>query len=734
MSEETGNTPRIENFGPYRFDLDRSTLYKGSEPVILSRKRLEVLQLLAEHAGSIVRREEIIKRVWPDQSVEENNLAMQIFHLRRDLEDDPRNPVYIVTIPGIGYLLRTERTGEQPPTSFESKSAPELVAQKRTGLLALLRLPYVALSLGGVCLALGLLIGYSIWNSRQPALALVTPYTSLPGIESAPAFSPDGRWLVFSSEGETGHNRDLYLKSQDSNEPIRLTDHPEIDSDGCWSPDGQRIAFLRRSEENSKQRRLIIISNLNGGPGSRIEEEIAAVGGDLDWSPDGQYFAVGEITDVDGSNGLLLLPGAGGASRRLTSPVPGELTRDIKPRFSPNGRQLAFLRLRDGETSLTDLYVIDRPSGTDSTPPRQLTFDGRRITDLQWMPDGRSIIISSDRSGQRQLWQIPLDGGAPRVVSSITDKVESFDLTADGRLLAYAEKLEDTMIAVRPLSTPPGQPLPSPCIINSSSSDDTPRLSQQGDRIAFVSARTGQNEIWIANADCTGQRMLPTFPNKDGVGSPRWSPDGRRITFDRRDKKVINVFIFDLLRLPNGEIRSALAPLEVPTNGFSNLMPSWSADGQRIYFESSRSGASQIWQQELASGIQSQVTGIGGREAVESADGTKIFFTFNNTIWQRNRLSGSEEQVRELEGFQIGRYWCVGKQSIYFVPRSANVIESIQRFDLATRRIEKIGEIGGFPTRSVPGLSVDAEERLLAISYISYRTGDIKLAENWINF
>jgi hypothetical protein len=79
MSEQTGNTPRIERFGPYRFDLDRSTLYRGTEPVILARKRLEVLQLLAEHASSIVRREEIIKRVWPDQLIEENNLAIQIF-------------------------------------------------------------------------------------------------------------------------------------------------------------------------------------------------------------------------------------------------------------------------------------------------------------------------------------------------------------------------------------------------------------------------------------------------------------------------------------------------------------------------------------------------------------------------------------------------------------------------------------------------------------------------------
>lgn len=732
MSEQTGNTPRIERFGPYRFDLNRSTLYRGTEPVILSRKRLEVLQLLAEHAGSIVRREEIIKRVWPDQLIEENNLAMQIFHLRRDLEDDPGNPVHIITIPGIGYLLRTEQAGQAPPNDVHPQAASGRIGPRRMSL--------VALSVGGTCLVLGLLIGYSVWSSRQPTMAEVRPYTSLPGIENEPAFSPDGRWLVFSSEGETGNNRDLYLKGQDSSEPIRLTNHPEIDSDGCWSPDGQRIAFLRRNEENSKRRQLIILSNVTGGPGGMIEpgrmveEEIAEVGRDLDWSPDGRHFAVGEITDEDGSSGLLLLPSAGGVSRRLTTPVAGELTRDLKPRFSPDGRHLAFLRIRDGETSLTDLYVVDLASGSDIPPPRQLTFDRRRITDLQWRPNGQSIIISSDRSSQRQMWQIPLNGSAPRLVSSITDNVENFDLTADGQFLAYTVKLEDTMIEIRPLSPPAGETVTAPCIINSSSNDDSPRLSQQGDRVVFVSARTGHNEIWIANADCTGQRMIPTFPNKDGLGSPRWSPDGRRIAFDRRDQKLINVFVVDLLSLATGELRSSLAPLNLATNGFSNIMPSWSQDGRRLYFDSSRTGTSQIWQQDLETGVQNPVTTIGARESVESNDGSTFFFTHQNRLWQLDRGSGREEGIRELEGFQIGRYWHVGSRSIYFIPRTSNVLESIYRFDLATRQVEKVGTIGGFPTRSVPGLSVTPDERLMAISYISYRTGDIKLAENWIKF
>jgi DNA-binding winged helix-turn-helix (wHTH) protein len=79
MSTTSGTSSRIVKFGEYRFDLENSTLYRGNEPVILPRKRAEVFRLLAERAGNIVRKEEIIERVWPEQFVDENNLTLQIF-------------------------------------------------------------------------------------------------------------------------------------------------------------------------------------------------------------------------------------------------------------------------------------------------------------------------------------------------------------------------------------------------------------------------------------------------------------------------------------------------------------------------------------------------------------------------------------------------------------------------------------------------------------------------------
>lgn len=703
------NRPHLEEFGPYRFDVHRSTLYRGNVPVILPRKRMEVLRFLVEHAGSTVRKEEIIEQVWPNQFVDENNLTLQVFKLRRDLEEDPSKPVYILTVPGVGYMLcPTPPIAVAPPLPPPSTKPPWLAG----------RLPIILLLVIGLLTAL-LLVAISL-NRPPTQPAMVRPYTSLPGLESDPAFAPDGHQLAFSSEGETNNNRDLYLKPNENEEPIRLTNHPEIDSHPVWSPDGRQIAFLRRGELSENTNRLVILSDLRGVGSTAAEKEIAIVGKGLDWSPDGRHFVVADAAESQTGSGLSLLSIDGRETRRLTIPVAGKVTTDIHPRFSPGGEKIAFLRSQDSHTALTDLFLVD----IEREDIRQLTFDQRRIVDLDWMPDGRSIIIAGDRDGQRRLWRIPLDGGPAVMVTSINEKVEDFTLSPDGQRLAFTERTEDTTIEIRRLDENGPNSAGSPCLINSSAIDDSPRFSPDGTRLAFISGRSGRNEIWIARDDCRGLTKVPTFDSAGGPGSPRWSPNGRWLAFDRRDGQLINSFLVDLLDAGKGPL-----PLRILEN--SNLTPAWSSDGQRIYFESSRVGQSQIWQQHLGSGQQSRVTIGKGRDPVETADGSSLFYTRDNQLWRRDQQTGLEEPVRELAAVQVGRNWCITPQSVYFIPRTSNIRPIVHRFDLRTRQVRKIMELGGFPVRSVPGLCVTPDEKRLAVSYFNYRIGDIKLATSW---
>ena len=90
-------------FGDFRFYPDERLLSRDGQAVTLTPKCFDILQVLVEHNGYLVEKEELMKAVWPDAFVEEGNLTQSISLLRRALGDNPDGPHYIETIPRYGY-------------------------------------------------------------------------------------------------------------------------------------------------------------------------------------------------------------------------------------------------------------------------------------------------------------------------------------------------------------------------------------------------------------------------------------------------------------------------------------------------------------------------------------------------------------------------------------------------------------------------------------------------------
>lgn len=90
-------------FGAFRVDANERVLYRDGTPVHLPPKVFETLLVLVEQSGHIVEKQELIKRVWPDTFVEENNLSQYIFMLRKTLSDGLREKGCIETVPRRGY-------------------------------------------------------------------------------------------------------------------------------------------------------------------------------------------------------------------------------------------------------------------------------------------------------------------------------------------------------------------------------------------------------------------------------------------------------------------------------------------------------------------------------------------------------------------------------------------------------------------------------------------------------
>src|SRR3979409_1225875 len=90
-------------FGPFRLDPAEHILLRDDKVVALTPKAFETLALLVRSCGHLVRKEELLERVWHDTIVEEGNLNVIIHTLRKALGDDPRESKYIETVAKCGY-------------------------------------------------------------------------------------------------------------------------------------------------------------------------------------------------------------------------------------------------------------------------------------------------------------------------------------------------------------------------------------------------------------------------------------------------------------------------------------------------------------------------------------------------------------------------------------------------------------------------------------------------------
>src|SRR6516225_5816737 len=143
----------ILRFGPFRLDPADETLWLGSDRVPLRPKSFAVLLYLAQHAGRLVTKDELLSNVWRGITVNEELLRGYIRELRRLLGDDPHSPKLIETVPRRGYRFLPQVTSEVDTSSADpsaerttpSRASPITVGvlHSLTGMMAWTESPVV---------------------------------------------------------------------------------------------------------------------------------------------------------------------------------------------------------------------------------------------------------------------------------------------------------------------------------------------------------------------------------------------------------------------------------------------------------------------------------------------------------------------------------------------------------------------------------------------------------------
>jgi Tol biopolymer transport system component len=166
-----------------------------------------------------------------------------------------------------------------------------------------------------------------------------------------------------------------------------------------------------------------------------------------------------------------------------------------------------------------------------------------------------------------------------------------------------------------------------------------PIISPNGRRIVFRSNRSGSDEIWVCDSDGSNAQQLTSFGGAL-TGTPRWSPDSKQIVFDSRAGGEANVYVIDA----NGG-----GAKKVETGTRMNSLPSWSHDGNWIYFATGLTHSKlTLWRVAATGGRAVQLTKTASIMPLESPDGQYVYFVrFTEEkfrLW-RVRPDGSGESM-----------------------------------------------------------------------------------------
>jgi Tol biopolymer transport system component len=574
----------------------------------------------------------------------------------------------------------------------------------------------------GLAVALALATATWLWR-RPPDVPLdpprLVPLTAMRGNEEGAWLSPDGEQVAFTWNGEKEDNFDIYVKMIGTSDVLRLTTDPARDIMPSWSPDGKQIAYVRLGPDGN---RVHLISPLGGS--DRKLSDFPLAFGTPSWSPDSRWLAVARAPKggpfAIGSDGLYLLPVNGGEPRALR--MPEEVARNsFGPAFAPDGRHLAYLT---GSGASQHVAVIDL--GADYEPigtPRRVTKrpmypDGGAC----WTRDGKSILYVE--WGVHRLWRVDITGDREPQPVEIAGygSIRPTVAASRDRLVFVKEQLDTDIYRFEA-----GHPAER--VIASTSREGDPEFSPDGRRVVFESERTGEHEVWLAEADGSSPRQLTHGP---GImqGSARWSPDGRRIAFDSRSVEgAYSIWTIDA---------DGASPRRLTEDPGDEHLPNWSRDGRFIYFTKGGGGdyipegPSGVWRVSATGGAAERMTRDGGQLASESIDGKTLFFirdlpdNSGSALLALSLAGGPERRLVQSVGT-----FAVGVAGVYTLDSWSGPPPPLFLRDPATGRGRLLGTLEIGHPYGPYGLTVSPDGKTILYTRVVNEGTDLMLIENF---
>lgn len=454
----------------------------------------------------------------------------------------------------------------------------------------------------------------------------------------SPNWSPgDEEWIAFHSEQQG--NTDIYKVRPDGTGLTRLTESASKDMYPVWSPDGQQILFFSKQSEDEAGELFLI--DADGGPPIHVTSNQDDEGY-ASWSPNGKQI-IFESNVAD--NRDIYLINRDGSNRRWLA----DKDYDRHPSFAPDGQRFVF----DSSVHRGQLFL----ASLDGSQPTEIQTGLAVSRSPAWSPGDERIAFMGRTDGDWEIYTIWDDGSELQQLANPDETSNEVQprLSSDGQWVAFASDISGNydiwLENARKLSS--WQQL-----TDDPANDMYPVWSPDGRKLAFTSERDGNWEIYVMSANGTNVMRLTNDLADDRF--PAWSPDGKHIAFySNRNGDEADIYLMDatdgrhvipIVSNPGYDSNPAWSPngltlafatardyggsyatevytLDLVSHTLRRLtnspsqdnLPQWSGDGRRIYFTSDRGGVDDIWVMEAETGDQN-IDSLGNLTKDEASD------------------------------------------------------------------------------------------------------------------
>jgi tricorn protease len=374
--------------------------------------------------------------------------------------------------------------------------------------------------------------------------------TAHPGLELFPKFSPDGKWIAFTGQYEG--DEQVYVIPVSGGAPKQLTYYPakgplptrwgyDNQVQG-WTPDGKKVVFrsMRQSMFTSDQRLYAVPAE--GGLPEPLPMPEAGSG---DYSPDGKRILYSPL--FRDFRHWKRYQGGWAQDLYIFDPATRDVTAvNNSPRTERDPMWIGDkVYYSSDRTGTLNLFEYDPAS----KKVRQLT--NSTDWDVRWPSKGDKTQIVYELAGE--LWVIDVAKGAPRKLSI---SVPSEGLNTRTTLIQAGQWIENTglspkgeraLFAARGdiFTVPIEKGVPRNLTRSSDAHDKAPTWSPDGRMIAYISDRSGEEEIWHIPQDGSKPAEQITRGNKEMLFRPTYSPDSKKIAYSNKSGKVFVVNLAD---------------------------------------------------------------------------------------------------------------------------------------------------------------------------------------------